>query len=367
MLPRFPTPDRQVDVRVAILWKQLSGYASASFAALKREGAELMLVHKAATGDAPFDDGALALDCAGHAWSDAPDEETLRSELERFAPDALLVISWDVGAYRRTARAMRGSTLRVLCMDNSWLGTPKQWAGRIVSPAVIRPCYDVAFLPGERQAAFARRLGFSDDEILWGLYTCDHAAFAGIATGRYEEPPPGFLFVGRLVESKGADVLAAAYRTYRQATPDPWPLLVSGTGPMADVLAEVPGVEMLGFVQPPDLPAVFSRAGCLVTPSRFEPWGVVIHEAASAGLPVICSTACGASTRLVLDGYNGTVVPAGNAERLAEAMARMAAGADVALMGRRSSELAAQFTPQRWAGYLLDRVAALRHRYGLAG
>lgn len=354
-------------MRVAILWKQLSGYASASFAALQHQGADLLLVHRAATGDAPFDDGALALECAGHAWSDAPDEAKLRAELDRFAPEVLLVISWDVGAYRRISRAMAGRMLRVLCMDNSWLGTPKQWAGRLASPAVIRPCYDVAFLPGERQAAFARRLGFGDDEILWGLYTCDHPTFDAIADGRDGAPPPGFLFVGRLVESKGADVLAAAYRAYRQATEDPWPLLVSGTGPMAGVFAGIGGVEMLGFVQPSDLPAVFARAGCLVTPSRFEPWGVVIHEAASAGLPVVCSTACGASTRLVLDGYNGAVVPSGSPERLAEAMARVATAPDLALMGRRSRELAAQFTPQRWAAYLLDRVAALRPRYGLTG
>lgn len=353
-------------MRVAILWKQLSGYASASFAALQHAGAEVMLVHKSATGDAPFDDGALTLKCAGHAWSEAPDEPRLRRDLERFAPDALLVISWDVGAYRRIARSMASRTLRVLCMDNSWLGTPKQWAGRIASPAVIRPCYDVAFLPGERQAAFARRLGFADDEILWGLYSCDHPSFAAIADRRTGEPPPSFLFVGRLVDSKGADVLAAAYRVYRQATKDPWPLLVSGTGPRAGVFAGIPGAELLGFVQPSDIPVVFSRAGCLVTPSRFEPWGVVIHEAASAGLPVICSSACGASTRLVLDGYNGVVVPAGNADRLAEALARVASGPDRGLMGRRSSQLATQFTPQRWASYLLDRVAALRPRYGVA-
>lgn len=355
-------------MRVAILWKQLSGYASASFAALQHHGVDLMVVHRAATDDAPFDDRRLILDGASQAWSEAPDEAALTRDLERFDPHALLVISWDVGGYRRISRAMSGRTLRILCMDNSWLGTPKQWAGRVVSPAVIRPSYDVAFLPGERQAAFARRLGFPDDEILWGLYTCDHPTFAAVRDGRKGDPPGAFLFVARLVESKGADVLAEAYRAYRRvAGADPWPLLVCGTGPLAGAFAGAPGVEMLGFVQPSELPAVFARAGCLVTPSRFEPWGVVIHEAASAGLPVVCSTACGASTRLVLDGYNGAVVPAGSHERLAEAMTWVAeaSAADRAAMGRRSAELAAQFTPQRWASYLVDRVTVLRPRYGL--
>ena len=344
----------------------MSGYARASFAALQEHGADIMLVHRAATSDAPFDDSGLAIGVDAHTWSDAPDETTLRTQLDRFKPDAMLVISWDVGPYRRVSRAMRGQTLRVLCMDNSWLGTPKQWGGRAVAPVVIRPTYDVAFLPGERQAAFARRLGFTDDEILWGLYSCDHPTFAAVREQRQGDPPSAFLFVGRLVESKGADVLAAGYEVYRRQSADPWPLLVCGTGPMAGAFAGRKGVELLGFLQPPELPALFARAGCLVTPSRFEPWGVVIHEATSAGLPVICSTACGASTRLVLDGYNGAVVPAGSPARLAEAMIRIsAATTDPSVISGRSAELAAQFTPDRWATYLLERLAALRPRFGL--
>ena len=126
-------------------------------------------------------------------------------------------------------------------------------------------------------------------------------------------------------------------------------------------------MELLGFLQPSELPAVFERSGCLVTPSRFEPWGVVIHEAAAAGLAVICSAACGASTRLVLDGYNGAVVPAGDQLRMAEAMTWISSGVpDRSLIGERSAALATQFTPARWASYLLERIETMRPRFGLA-
>lgn len=352
--------------RVAILWKQMSGYARASFAALQDAGADVYLAHRSATEDAPFDDDRLTVGAESHVWSEAPDEDLVRGQLERFKPDAVLVISWDVGAYRRISRSMRGRTLRILCMDNPWLATPKQWAGRAAARMLIRPTYDVAFLPGERQATFARYLGFTDDEILWGLYTCDYPTFAAVRDGRADALAPAFLFVGRLVASKGADVLAHAYREYRAGTADPWPLVVCGTGPMADAFAGIPGVEMLGFVQPEELPHVLARSACLVTPSRFEPWGVVLHEATAAGLGVICSSACGASTRLVLDGYNGAVVPVGDATRLAEAMTRISSPTtDLAAIGRRSGELASQFTPQRWATYLLERIAPLRRQVGI--
>src|SRR5207253_11320494 len=118
------------------------------------------------------------------------------------------------------------------------------------------PTYDVAFLPGERQAGFARRLGFADEDILWGLYTCDHPTFAAVRRERAGEVPAAFVFVGRLVDTKGAGVLADAYRIYRQGADAPWPLIVCGTGPMAAQLATVEGVEMLGFAQPAELPRV---------------------------------------------------------------------------------------------------------------
>lgn len=353
-------------LRVAILWKQLSGYAAACFRALAAEGVELLLVNPAPKPDAPYDDGRLRGGLPGHSWTGAPVPGRLRREVGAFRPHVVVVSSWNVGAYRRLAREMRGRALRLLCMDNPWLGTAKQWAGRLASPAVIRPAYDVAFVPGERQAAFAHRLGFGDDRILWGLYTCDHAAFTPLAATPLGDRRAAFVFVGRLATEKGVDVLAPAYRRYRAASDRPWPLVVCGTGPLAPVLAAIPGVELRGFVQPDGLPAVLGDARCLVLPSLFEPWGVVVHEAAAAGLAVVCSTACGASTRLVLDGYNGEVVRPGDVAHMAAAMGRIAGAgeATLAAYGRRSSELARQFTPERWARYLVERIPGLCRAVG---
>ena len=102
---------------------------------------------------------------------------------------------------------------------------------------------------------------------------------------------------------------------------------------------------MAGFVQPEALPDTFARASCLILPSRSEHWGVVIHEAAPAGRPIICSTTCGASVSLVLDGYNGFVFEAGDAKALAAAMLRMhnASPAAWRQMSEASAMLARQY------------------------
>jgi glycosyltransferase involved in cell wall biosynthesis len=352
-------------VRVAILWKQMAGYTAACFRALQDQGAEVLLAHRAATSDAPFDDSALALDAETVRWTRRPDERSLQARLRRFDPDVLLVCSWDVGGYRRIARAMAGRTLRVLFMDNPWLGTPKQWAGRAVSPLLVRPTCDAVFLPGDRQADFAGRLGLPEDRILWGAYAGDHDRFAAVADARSGTVNQVFVFVGRLVAEKGVDTLADGYRAYRSAAVDPWPLTVCGTGAMGTMLAGIPGVEMRGFVQPSDMPEIYAGTGCLVLPSRFEPWGVAIHEAAAAGLAVVASRACGASTRLVLDGYNGAVIPPSDPGALARALALVAGAPDLDLLGSRSRELARQFTPDRWASYFLRRTGELRRLVGL--
>jgi glycosyltransferase involved in cell wall biosynthesis len=194
------------------------------------------------------------------------------------------------------------------------------------------------------------------------MNTGDYPTFSRVAAERKGAlPPEAFLYVGRLVPDKAIDVLAEGYRRYRRRVARPWPLLVAGTGPEAHHLHGVEGVRTLGFVQPADLPEVFARAGCLVLPSRFEPWGVVIHEAAAAGLPIVCTRVCGAATRLVLDGYNGVVMTPDSPDAVATGLQRIGAATDAErrAMGEGSAALAKQYSPERWASNLLRRLDEL--------
>lgn len=351
--------------RVAVLWTGLSGFLHASLHALVLEGVEVLVFRREPTTTAPFDSEAITTGLRVESWSEKPDPDLIMEELETFDPDAVLICSWHIGGYREVGRRLRGRTLRVLSLSNQWFSTLKQWGGVLTSPFVIRPTYDAAFVCGERQATFASKLGFSTEQLIWGLNSCDHALYAKVAHDRGEAlPPRTFLFVGRLVPAKAIDVLAAGYEQYRQEAEDPWPLLVAGLGPHEHLLSGLEGVEMQGFVQPGELPELFKRAGCLVLPSRFEPWGVVVHEATAAGLPVITTHVTGASTRLVLDGYNGVVISHDDSSALTAALKRVHAASDGtrAAMGQASESLALQYTPERWAKNFLQRIPELRRR-----
>ena len=342
-------------VRVAILWSELSGYANACFKALADhpELDALFLSHMRPDSLAPFDESAFAWVDQRSFYDELMASGRMTETVKAFNPDVVLAISWHINGYRAALKALGGRATRVLCMDNQWLGTLRQRVGVAISPWHVRPLYERVFLPGERQAVFARKLGFEQSAISYGFYACDPDRFA---------PPPGtrpghgFVFVGRLIPPKGVDTLAAAYRRYRATATDPWPLTVYGAGPLKSQLEGIDGIDLAGFVQPDDLPAALHKAGAFLLPSVFEPWAVAIHEAAAAGLPLIVSAACGASVHLVQDGLNGALVGAGDVDGLAAAMARIAGLTE----GQRSEAaavslaLARQFTPQRWAQTVVD-------------
>ena len=91
-----------------------------------------------------------------------------------------------------------------------------------------------------------------------------------------------------------------------------------------------------------------------VLSSIIEPWGQVIVEAAAAGLPIICTEACGASVELVQNGFNGMKVPTGNVEAFASALEWMHLHQDrLREMGERSALMAKSYSAENWADKIL--------------
>ena len=105
-----------------------------------------------------------------------------------------------------------------------------------------------------------------------------------------------------------------------------------------------------------------AEADAFILPSRFEPWGVVVQEAAATGLPIIVSDVCGAGVHLLRDRWNGRSFAAGDATHLADCLLWMHQQSHARLieMGSRSMELSKQYTPERWAQTLIEGVRDLR-------
>lgn len=351
-------------MRVAVLCAHLSGYLNACLKALaETERVELFVANIRVSEDAPFDESLFSWIENRYQWKNDVDEVELISRLERFQPDVILASNWHNSGYRKAFKCFKGRAIRIFSMDNQWLGRPKQWLGAFTSRLYLHPICDAVFVSGERQAIFAHKLGFSQGRILRGVYSCDHEKFAKIHFERKKSlsEPHSFVFVGRFSPEKGVDVLVDAYRRYREAASDPWPLKCYGSGPLQHLIQDLEGIECKGFCQPDDLPKELSMASCLLLPSTFEPWALVVHEAAAAGMSVIVSDAVGASVHLVQNGYNGYIVEAGNAGELTQAMLRYSSLSqkERIIMGENSYLMSLQFTPKRWANTLVSKAREL--------
>lgn len=348
-------------MRIAILWTKLSGYLNACLKALANlPNVSLMVVNQQTSHDAPFDESQFAWMEPRYQWQNRVDSVVLSEKLNNFCPDVLLISGWHIKGYRSIARQFSGKALRVMAMDNQWRGTAKQWFGYLTAPFFVQRLADAVFLPGERQRVFAQKLGFKLDRILSGSLCCDHNQFAEYGNQRIKRKN-SFVYVGRLSEEKGIKELIYAYDKYRKSIKLPWELIIMGTGPLSSSVQGQNKVIYEGFVQPNELPKLLAVHGCLILPSLFEPWGVVLHEATSARLPIIATDKVGATVHLLQDGYNGYLVEAGNVESLAGAMKRMSTLSyeERYHMGENSHNLSLQYTPQRWATYFYEKIQIL--------
>ncbi|MEI8285585.1 MAG: glycosyltransferase, partial [bacterium] len=64
---------------------------------------------------------------------------------------------------------------------------------------------------------------------------------------------------------------------------------------------------------------------CFVHPALEEPWGLVLNEAASSGLPILAGDNVGAAEELVEDGVNGWIFDAQSVDSISETLKKMAA------------------------------------------
>ena len=149
---------------------------------------------------------------------------------------------------------------------------------------------------------------------------------------------PRLICVGRLCEEKGQILVVRAAHLLAQRGV-PFEILFAGDGPLrAPIEAEIRAhgledvVRILGWVDNPRVRELLLDARALVLASFAEGLPVVIMEAFALGRPVI-STCIAGIPELVMNGENGWLIPAGDVERLADAMQQVVTSEPLALRG----------------------------------
>jgi glycogen(starch) synthase len=127
---------------------------------------------------------------------------------------------------------------------------------------------------------------------------------------------------GRVQYEKGFQVLARAMTTLRTRVPDV-SCTIAGRGsylPELQTQIDVEGVSDLidlpGFLRDDELRSLVQRAGCVVIPSLYEPFGLVALEALAAGAPLIVART-GGLAELIAGTDAGLTFEPGNPDDLA--------------------------------------------------
>jgi len=130
-------------------------------------------------------------------------------------------------------------------------------------------------------------------------------------------------FVGQLDERKGIDELLVAF-AHVASSVNHVHLVLCGIGPLEDKIRQFAAtngltdcVHLVGFHR--QIPSVMQAIDCLVLPSHWEGFGIVLIEAMAAGKPCI-TTAISSMPEIVVDQTTGRIVPVGDSDALAEAM-----------------------------------------------
>ncbi|MEA2711724.1 MAG: hypothetical protein QOF78_4325 [Phycisphaerales bacterium] len=342
-------------MKVAICWGGVSGYMAACWRTLAaRPGIDLLVFNFQSQSNTAFNEQMMAgLNTRTLPLDHSDPASAIKQIIRDHNAQVVSLSGWLYPSYIQLARDPELAKLPfVMVMDTPLRYTWRQRLARLKIGGYLDRMSRV-IVPGERAWQYAKLLGVPESKIRRAMYGVDYDALSPAYAQRAAQAggwPRRFLFTGRYADEKGIDVLLDAYARYRSRTTDPWPLSCCGMGPLKSQLENREGVEDLGFVQPAEMRNVMQRSGVFVLSSREDPWPLVIVEACAAGLPVVCTEACGSSVELVRSHYSGWQVATNDADDLARGLVLAHENYEkLPLMGRRAQHFAEAYSAQAWA------------------
>jgi glycosyltransferase involved in cell wall biosynthesis len=391
-----PTPAREGDgrLRIAVIVNMVAPYTKPLFECLaRRDDCDLLVVSEtpmerdrrwAPEVDLPFDHvlmdswtldlSRLAIGSGFRTRFDTYMYVPKRplNPLVKFAPDAVVAGGggiWSSPADIAALAARRRHGWGIVPWWGSFTRPHPTLPRRLAEPWVrtFMRASDAWLVYGSRQARDVVELGADPERVVVAPIT----PLVPEAPVRERVPEHGklrYLFVGRLIERKGLDVLLEAF-----ARVEGGELRIAGDGPLRPVVeaaaARDPRIRLTGHVAGEALARAYLDADVLVVPSLYEPWGLVVHEGLAYGLPVIATDEVGAAADLIERDVNGYVAAAGSAEELREAMTAIAQWAPERFEAgsRRSAALLTSFSIERGAeGFFRGCALAHEHRKRIA-
>jgi glycosyltransferase involved in cell wall biosynthesis len=345
--------------RMLVLYRELAGYFVTCMKHLaEQHDVEIDIVAYPINADAPFQfDFGSRISVYKRTTMHAAEIEKLVSHRNYHL---IFCGGWTDADYLDIVRNHR-EIPSLVGFDKQWLGSSRDWISAMKNRLRVKPIFDFAFVPGVEQKHFAKKMGFHDHEIMDGAYSCDTQAFGEVYVKRqaqHADAVKRLWFAGRYVTDKGIDLLCEVFAELHDSEFPQWQLHAVGTGELEGKLGAHPAIVHHGFQQPSAMKELMVCGDLFVLPSLYEPWGVVVHEFAMAGFPLLVSDKVGARTAFVEPGANGEIFAAGRRDALRMALKRWMSKNHEELIkaGEYSHQLALRISPEKYALSILSMM-----------
>ena len=294
-------------MKILYLYSEVMGYTLATVKEIVKLGAEVHIVFSDKNKLTPFI--APKIKNVYFYRRSNQSEKTLIQLSKQIKPEIAVVSGWTDRVYLNVSKILKKLGVAVVCgLDNQWHNTSKQKLALILGKCnFFLNYFSHVWVAGSFQYEYARKIGFSKNKIIYDLYSADLSIFKKkfsnyqILKKKY---PHRFLFVGRYEHVKGLDILIDAWKKIKNNRKD-WELHLIGNGSLKNSLKKISGIKVKDFMQPKKLISEILKAGCFILPSRKEPWGVIVHEMAASGLPLIVSDVVGSRSTFLIHDHNG--------------------------------------------------------------
>jgi glycosyltransferase involved in cell wall biosynthesis len=247
------------------------------------------------------------------------DTDAIRNLYSQIDPQLLVVSGRMDSSYLKICtQAKKEGKKIVMASDKQWTGSWRDWFAVLFRYSLYRKYFNYAWVSGDRQTKYALKVGFSASNIFQGVYSCNLALFQSFFSSKIGKD---ILFIGRLEPVK---CILPLIRTLKELKDDGifnGKLKIFGTGSLQNTIPQLEWIELNGFENQDKLQRGIESSVIFCLPSTYEPWGVVIHEMAAAGLLLCCSTSCGAADHFVDHKSNGYVFKSGDFDDLRNGLA----------------------------------------------
>lgn len=286
-----------------------------------------------------------------------------KKELENFVmeinPTLVVVVGWMDKDYLKICKKLKREKKSIIVAgsDTPWSYSFRHWIATLIAPFFHKRIFDYLWVSGPWQYEYGRRLGFSNDKIIFNWYSANIEMMKNNVM-HFNMKERSLLFLGRFDKVKGIDLLLNAFSEYKNETKSKLKLKLIGGGAEWQFVKtfESESIKIKDFVQPKFLIEELNDIQGFILPSIQEPWGLVIQEMAAAGLPLLTSNICGANSFFALNNFNAFIFKAGSKEEIKKVLNKFdsLSSEQLNLMGVRSRQLSERITPEISAASLMS-------------